>query len=131
MYFRYTISMSGTCPNREYRPLQNNVNNFNSYMNILLHPFLKFFKKSVILGSLHVCVPIGTSLKQWERTEKYLQHCFGEYGINHVTISPEIHQDSPALTDSNEEMTGKCRFPSEGDFGCAVNSLRKRRVDTA
>jgi len=87
--------------------------------------------QSVILGSLHVCVPIGTSLKQWERTEKYLQHCFEEYGISHVTISPEIHQDSPALTDSNnEEMTGKCRVPSEGDFGCAVNTLRKRRVDT-
>jgi len=87
--------------------------------------------QSVILGSLHVCVPIGTSLKQWERTEKYLQHCFEEYGISHVTISPEIYQDSPALTDSKEEMTGKCRFPSEGDFGCAVNTLRKRRVDTA
>jgi hypothetical protein len=122
MFFLYTISMSGTCPNREYRSLQNN---FNSHLNILSHPF---FKKRVILGSLHVCVPIGTSLKQWERTEKYLQHCFEEYGINHVTISPEIHQDSPALTDSNEETTGKC---AEGDFGCAVNSLRKRRVDTA
>jgi len=85
--------------------------------------------QSVILGSLHVCVPIGTSLKQWERTEKYLQHCFEEYGINHVTISPEIHQESP--TDSNEEITGKCRFPSEGDFGCAVNVLKKRRVVTA
>jgi len=86
--------------------------------------------QSVILGSLHVCVPIGTSLKQWERIEKYMQHCFEEYGIDHVTISPEIHQDTPALTDSNEEATGKCRFPSEGDFGCAVNTLRRRRVVT-
>jgi hypothetical protein len=85
----------------------------------------------VILGSLHVCVPIGTSLKQWERTEKYLQHCFGEYGINHVTISPEIHQDTPSITDSNGEMTGKCRLPSEGDLGCAVNTLQKRKVVTA
>ena len=78
-----------------------------------------------------MCVPIGTSIKQWERTEKYLQHCFEEYGVSHVTISPEIHQESPSLTDSNEETTGKCRLPSEGDFGCAVNTLKKRRVVTA
>jgi len=84
--------------------------------------------QSVILGSLHVCVPIGTSLKQWERTEKYLQHCFEEYGISHVTISPEIRQDSPSLSDSNETMTGNCTLPSEGDFGCAVNTLKRRRV---
>jgi len=89
--------------------------------------------QSVILGSLHVCVPIGTSLKQWEKTEKHLQQCFEEYGINHVTISPEIHEDSLALTDSNEEMTTrKCKFPSSSDevFGCAVNTFRKRRVVT-
>jgi zinc transporter 1 len=84
--------------------------------------------QSVILGSLHVCVPIGTSLKQWERTEKYLQHCFEEYGISHVTISPEIRQDSASLAESDETMTGKCRLPSEGDFGCAVKTLKKRRV---
>ncbi|KAJ7642744.1 CDF-like metal transporter [Mycena polygramma] len=32
--------------------------------------------QSVILASLHVCVPPGTSLEQWERTEQSLQHCF-------------------------------------------------------
>ena len=89
-----------------------------------------FFR--VILGSLHVCVPIDTSLKQWERTEKYLKHCFEEYGINHVTISPEVGRDSQILSNSSEGVTGNCRMPSdEGDFGCAVNTLTKRRVVTA
>jgi zinc transporter 1 len=88
--------------------------------------------QSVILGSLHVCVPIDTSLKQWEKTEEYLKHCFGEYGINHVTISPEVGRDSQTLTDSSEGMTRNCRMPAdEGDFGCAVNTLTKRRVVTA
>ncbi|KAJ7654454.1 hypothetical protein DFH06DRAFT_1133239 [Mycena polygramma] len=49
---------------------------------------------SVILASLHVCVPPGTSLEQWERTEQSLQHCFAAYGVNYVTISPELHRDA-------------------------------------
>jgi len=83
----------------------------------------------VILGSLHVCVPLGTSLQQWEKTERYLQHCFEEYGINHVTISPEIYRDFQISTQSSED-TGGCRLPSHDGFGCAVSadSLKKRRV---
>ncbi|KAF7356515.1 Zinc/cadmium resistance protein [Mycena venus] len=54
--------------------------------------------QSVILASLHVCVPPGTSLEQWERTEQSLQHCFAAYGVNHVTISPELYHDSAAQT---------------------------------
>ncbi|CAA7265131.1 unnamed protein product [Cyclocybe aegerita] len=86
--------------------------------------------QSVILGSLHVCVPLGTSLEQWERTERYLQHCFEEYGIKHVTISPEIHRDFQTLTESSEELAGGCRLPSHDDFGCAVSGgdLKKRSV---
>ncbi|KAJ3510496.1 hypothetical protein NLJ89_g4634 [Agrocybe chaxingu] len=86
--------------------------------------------QSVILGSLHVCVPLGTSLEQWERTERYLQHCFEEYGIKHVTISPEIHRDFQTLTQSSEELAGGCRLPSHDDFGCAVSGgdLKKRNV---
>ncbi|KAF8967604.1 CDF zinc transporter [Flammula alnicola] len=84
--------------------------------------------QSVILGSLHVCVPLGTSLEQWEKTERYLQHCFEEYGINHVTISPEIHRDFQTLTQSTEDVKGGCRLPSHDDFGCAVSDLKKRRV---
>ncbi|KAF8817385.1 cation efflux protein [Phlegmacium glaucopus] len=87
--------------------------------------------QSVILGSLHVCVPVNTSLKQWETTERYLQYCFEEYGINHVTISPEIQPDPLALKDSSEGMAGRCRCSSEDDFGCAVSALNKRKLVTA
>lgn len=85
--------------------------------------------QSVLLGSLHVCVPLGTSLEQWEKTERYLQHCFEEYGINHVTISPEIYRDFQTSTESSEEPGG-CRFPSHDGFGCAVSgdSLKKRKA---
>ncbi|PPQ67861.1 hypothetical protein CVT25_010300 [Psilocybe cyanescens] len=84
--------------------------------------------QSVILGSLHVCVPLGTSLEQWEKTERYLQHCFEEYGISHVTISPEIRRDFESTTSSTEHVKAGCRLPSEDDFGCAVSELKKRKV---
>ncbi|KAF8159476.1 CDF zinc transporter [Crassisporium funariophilum] len=87
--------------------------------------------QSVLLGSLHVCVPLGTSLEQWEKTERYLQHCFEEYGISHVTISPEIQRDIQSLTASSEELSGGCRLPSQDDFGCAVSDMKKRRVTVA
>jgi zinc transporter 1 len=86
--------------------------------------------QSVILASLHVCVPLGTTLEQWEQTERYLQHCFEEYGITHVTISPEIQRDFQTLTDSAEDadMKGGCRLPSHDDWGCSVTDLKKRKV---
>ena len=82
----------------------------------------------VILGSLHVCVPLGMSIEQWEITEYTLQHCFEEYGISHVTISPEIHRDLPAtLGSSDDVIEGGCRLLSKDDFGCAVGSDLKKR----
>lgn len=84
--------------------------------------------QSVILASLHVCVPEGTTLEQWEKTEQYLQHCFSAYGISHVTISPEIQRDSQTIGSDIEEFKGGCRVPSEDEFGCSVNDLKKRRV---
>ncbi|KAF8892244.1 CDF zinc transporter [Infundibulicybe gibba] len=80
--------------------------------------------QSVILASLHVCVPYGTSLEQWEKTEQYLQHCFSAYGIRHVTISPEIFRDSQI---QSEEIKG-CRLPSQDEFGCAVSELKRRKT---
>ncbi|KAJ7696573.1 CDF zinc transporter [Mycena rosella] len=82
--------------------------------------------QSVILASLHVCVSPGTSLEQWERTERSLQQCFAAYGVNHVTISPERFRDSAAQTLSGEDM-GVCKsaLSLEG-LGCAVGDLRKR-----
>uniref|UniRef100_A0A8H7XT73 Uncharacterized protein n=1 Tax=Psilocybe cubensis TaxID=181762 RepID=A0A8H7XT73_PSICU len=84
--------------------------------------------QSVILGSLHVCVPLGTSLEQWEQTERYLQHCFEEYGISHVTISPEIYRDFESTSSSAEHTKAGCRLPSEDDFGCVVSELKKRKT---
>lgn len=79
----------------------------------------------VILASLHVCVPPGTTLEQWEKTEQNLQHCFAAYGISHVTISPELFRDrdSEVYTPSTDE--GGCS--SRDEFGCAVDGLRKRK----
>lgn len=87
--------------------------------------------QSVILASLHVCVPEGTTLEQWEQTERYLQHCFSAYGISHVTISPEIQRDSQSNSDAEETVKlNGCRVPSEDEFGCSVSELKikKRRV---
>jgi len=83
--------------------------------------------QSVILASLHVCVPPGTSLEQWERTERSLQHCFAAYGVNHVTISPELYRDSAAQTLSGDDII-ICKSSHQEGLGCAVGerSLRKR-----
>jgi len=76
--------------------------------------------QSLILASLHVCVPPGTSLEQWEKTEQSLQHCFSAYGVNHVTMSPEVYR--PTRTPSSEEMP-LCNSATEAGPGCAVNIL--------
>ena len=84
--------------------------------------------RRVILASLHVCVPEGTTLEQWEKTEQYLQHCFAAYGISHVTISPEIQRDAQTIgSEVESEFKGGCRVPSEDEFGCSVSDLKKRR----
>ncbi|KAF8630132.1 hypothetical protein AX15_003088 [Amanita polypyramis BW_CC] len=83
--------------------------------------------QSVILASLHVCVPSGTSLQEWEKMEGCLQHCFSAYGIGHVTISPEIHRDNLDSSEPSDE-SGGCRLPTQDDFGCSVTDLRKRKV---
>ncbi|KJA28049.1 hypothetical protein HYPSUDRAFT_178199 [Hypholoma sublateritium FD-334 SS-4] len=86
--------------------------------------------QSDILGSLHVCVKAGTSLEEWETTERMLQYCFGEYGINHVTISPEIYRDYQTLsTDTAGDVKGGCRLPSHDDFGCVVGDLKRRNAN--
>ncbi|KAJ7504298.1 CDF zinc transporter [Mycena galericulata] len=83
--------------------------------------------QSVILASLHVCVPAGTTLEQWERTERCLQHCFAAYGVNHVTISPERFRDSATPTLAEVAMC-KSAAQSEG-LGCAVGKLTKRATE--
>ncbi|KXN87431.1 Zinc/cadmium resistance protein [Leucoagaricus sp. SymC.cos] len=85
--------------------------------------------QSVILASLHVCVPTGTSLEQWEQIERTLQHCFQAYGISHVTISPELQRSEAQSLNDLLVYTGGCsRLSSQDDFGCAVSELKKRRL---
>lgn len=85
--------------------------------------------QTVILGSLHVCVPLGTSLEQWGKIEQSLQHCFEEYGISHVTISPEFEWETHTEMESADIFIG-CRLPSKDEFGCAVD-IRKRVILSA
>ncbi|KAH6915938.1 cation efflux family-domain-containing protein [Coprinopsis sp. MPI-PUGE-AT-0042] len=86
--------------------------------------------QSVILASLHVCIPAETTLAEWEKTEQSLQHCFTEYGIRHVTISPEIYRDRSSTVSTSEEAAGGCSLPSQDEYGCSFNSLKQRRVGT-
>ncbi|KAJ7446704.1 CDF zinc transporter [Mycena latifolia] len=82
--------------------------------------------QSVILASLHVCVPPGTTLEQWERTERCLQHCFSAYGVNHVTISPERFRDSAEQSLAGDDVAMCKSALSHEGLGCAVGDLRKR-----
>ncbi|KIK60232.1 hypothetical protein GYMLUDRAFT_615361 [Collybiopsis luxurians FD-317 M1] len=99
--------------------------------------------QNVILASVHVCVPLGTSLQDWEKTEQSLHHCFSEYGVDHVTISPELHRtlsqtrtsDSQtetmmAVDEPGDELQGTCKMPSKDGFGCIFggdNPILRRR----
>ncbi|KAJ7066524.1 cation efflux protein [Mycena amicta] len=80
--------------------------------------------QTVTLASLHVCVPAGTSLEDWERTERSLQHCFSAYGVNHVTMSPEVFHEGVSQTASGDD-TIMCKSGSQ-EGKCAVGVLRKR-----
>ncbi|KAJ6619863.1 CDF zinc transporter [Mycena sp. CBHHK59/15] len=80
--------------------------------------------QSVILASLHVCVPPGTSLEEWERTEQCLQHCFAAYGVNHVTISPELYREIGHSQASSSEDAVMCK--SADGLGCAVGELSRK-----
>jgi len=84
--------------------------------------------QSIVLASLHVLIRAGTSFKQWEMTERYMQQCFTGYGITHVTISPEIQGDTESIASAGDIVVG-CKYPSQDDFGCSVTGLRleKRR----
>jgi len=97
--------------------------------------------QNVILASVHVCVPFGSSLQDWEKTERSLQHCFSEYGVEHATISPELHRSSSQTSDSqtqtmmdengDDQQFGTCKLPSRDGFGCNIgDNPGMRRRDT-
>ncbi|KAL1747821.1 cation efflux protein [Schizophyllum fasciatum] len=84
--------------------------------------------QSVVLASVHVCVSPEISMVEWQETEHYLQQCFSEFGVGHVTISPELHSsDSPTVSGgpSCEELLGTCRMPVAEGFKCSVGDLIK------
>lgn len=92
------------------------------YVSLILAQALR-----VVLASLHVCVAQGTTLEEWERTERCLQHCFAAYGVNHVTISPELFRDSATHTLSGEDIV-MCKSASQPEgLGCAAGDLRSLR----
>ena len=87
----------------------------------MLAPHLAF---SVILASLHVCIPLETTLSEWTKMEQDLQRCFSSYGISHVTISPEIRKGSITPVSFGEDFGG-CKLFSGDDFGCSVADPKK------
>ncbi|KAF5367854.1 hypothetical protein D9757_013696 [Collybiopsis confluens] len=104
--------------------------------------------QNVISASVHVCVPPETSFQKWEKTEQSLQHCFSEYGVDHVTIAPEVHDSTRPLDGRtatataiseeggetrDDELLGTCKMPSKDGFGCVIGehpNMTARRRET-
>nr|GAT45752.1 predicted protein [Mycena chlorophos] len=87
--------------------------------------------QKVTLASLHVCVPRGTTLEEWERTERELHHCFSAYGVNHVTMSVEVgHSPESPRASADDTIICKSGASQEGKTQCAVGDIRalKKRV---
>lgn len=75
------------------------------------------------------------SLVEWEETERSLHHCFAEYGVAHVTISPELHHAASQTSTqtmeggTGDELLGKCKVFSKDGSGCIFDDkpvIRKR-----
>ncbi|KAF9062848.1 putative CDF zinc transporter [Rhodocollybia butyracea] len=118
--------------------LQKLTDDLNGHLNVIsihdLHVW--HLSQSVILASVHVCVPSGMSLLEWEETERSLHHCFAEYGVAHVTISPESQHTASQTPDTQtieggtgDELLGKCKVFSKDSSGCIFDDkpvMRKR-----
>ncbi|KAJ7224164.1 CDF zinc transporter [Mycena pura] len=93
---------------------------------LAIHDFhVWVLSQSVTLASLHVCVAPGTSVQEWKRIEQCLLHCFSAYGVNHVTISPELYPNE-SQPHSGDGLITQCKSASQS---CAIGepiSLRKR-----
>ena len=150
MSFPCTIFTSGICRNRTSN-LSNKSTHLTPHLcpfgnvtnqNVAVYGFFTTFivthdhnvtslsRSSLILASLHACVPTGTSLEQWEQIERTLQHCFQAYGISHVTISPELQCSKlQSLNGLQFLPAGGCnRLTSHDDYGCSVNELKRQKV---
>ncbi|KAF9067654.1 putative CDF zinc transporter [Rhodocollybia butyracea] len=112
--------------------LQKLTEDLNGHSNVLsvhdLHVW--HLSQSVILASVHVCVPSGMSLLEWEEIERSLHHCFAEYGVAHVTISPELHQTASQTADS-QTIEGVCKVSPKDGPGCIFDDkpvMRRRNT---
>jgi zinc transporter 1 len=82
----------------------------------------------VIVASLHVEVPVGTTLSQWGKIEGRLRECMAAYGVSHLTVGPEVSTD----TIVGPMSEGKSKSTCHGLLGCSAvvagsqNSLRHR-----
>jgi hypothetical protein len=103
----------------------------NEFFNDRCNCFITAYR--MILASVHICVPAGTSLEQWGLIEQMLQDCFQAYGISHVTISPEQPpRREPRYADDPVMPTAGCKqLSSVTDFDCVVSELKKRRLAAA
>jgi len=78
--------------------------------------------QKVIVASMHVVVPVGTTLNQWEKIEGRLRECMSAYGVDHLTVGPEV--SIPASEDAVEG-----RSACHDALGCSGNeSLRNRKA---
>jgi zinc transporter 1 len=79
--------------------------------------------QKVIVASLHVEVPLGTTLNQWGKIEGRLRECMAAYGVSHLTVGPEVSTSTP----DGHVMSG-----CHGFLGCSAvavgshDSLRHR-----
>ncbi|KAJ3780484.1 putative CDF zinc transporter, partial [Lentinula aff. detonsa] len=130
-----------------YLDLQKITDDLNGNPNVVsihdLHVW--HLSQNVILASVHVCVPFGMSLDEWENTEQILHHCFSEYGVAHATISPEVHRASSQVYDNQtqtmvdepgDELLGTCKVHLKDGFGCIfgdnpANTMRRRDIGSS
>jgi len=83
--------------------------------------------QQVIVASLHVVVPVDTTLNQWEKIEGRLRECMSAYGVSHVTVGPEV-----SVRTSEDAVEG--RQACNDVLGCSATvvgsggeSLKRRR----
>lgn len=92
-------------------------------------------KPSVILASFHVLVHPETTLTHWEEIESSLRECLAAYGVNHVTVEPELYKppSSGPIDYTSTDLSDLKIKPACEDMGCAagvnavaLKSLRNR-----
>jgi len=105
----------------EASPIHLNLDNITEDL-LALHSVLSIhdlhvwqLSQKVLVASFHVVVPVGTTLKQWERIEGRLRECMAAYGVSHLTVGPEI-----SIPGSEGAVQGKSRSTCNDLLGCST-----------